>query len=182
MSIVHRLTGVWLSFGLPVMVVWLVAIAAPNREMYGMFTENFKPMLGKIAIFLALAVLFGALIYYVVQKFGSVIKSRYALIAFKITAIFTALLLGISASYVAIGFAQDHYGEHTEALTTMLAQLMLFGWCWSFFYHFCCGVRHLLWDSGLLLSLRGVYVSGWTAIAISTAFTAFVWLKVMDVI
>lgn len=105
MSIFHRLTGVCLAFGLPVLVAWVVALAS-GPEIYAQFTECARSLVG---------------------------------------------------------------------------QIMLAGWAWAFFFHFCCGVRHLFWDAGYLLSIKAVYVSGYIAIAISTIVTALVWLKMYGV-
>merc|ERR1711977_376803 len=38
-------------------------------------------------------------------------------------------------------------------------------------YHFFNGMRHFLWDQGLLLDLKAVYSSGWTVVACSTILT-----------
>lgn len=41
-----------------------------------------------------------------------------------------------------------------------------------FFYHFANGIRHLIWDTGKELSLKGVYRTGYAALAFSTIATA----------
>lgn len=48
-------------------------------------------------------------------------------------------------------------------------------WTLSLFYHLLNGIRHLLWDAGWLLDLRGAYASGWTVIVLSLVLTAVVW-------
>lgn len=102
MSILHRMTGVWLALGLPVFVAWMAMLAA-GPEVYKAFTNVC----------------------------------------------------------------------HTKA-----AQVLLFGWTWAFFYHFCCGIRHLLWDAGWFLSLKGMHITGWVTLLISTGLTVGVWLKI----
>ena len=57
--------------------------------------------------------------------------------------------------------------------------VLLFGWSWAFFYHFCTGIRHLLWDAGFFLDIKNVYRTGWLAFIVSTAVTAYVWLYVL---
>ncbi|MGE3622585.1 MAG: succinate dehydrogenase, cytochrome b556 subunit [Bdellovibrionales bacterium] len=96
MSILHRATGVGLALGLPVMVAWLMALAA-GPSVYDAFVGVFQHPVG---------------------------------------------------------------------------QILLFGWSWAFFYHFCTGIRHLLWDAGFMLNLPGVNASGWVALAVSTLVTA----------
>lgn len=103
LSIVHRATGVGLAFGLPILVAWLVTIAA-NDDVYNLFA----------------------------------------------------------------GWMESPVG-----------QVLLFGWSWAFFYHFCTGIRHLFWDAGFFLDIKNVYRTGWLALAASTLFTAYIWLYVL---
>jgi len=106
MSILHRMSGVWLAMGLPVFVAWLVMLAA-NERIYGSFVGLFQNWIG---------------------------------------------------------------------------QILLFGWTYAFFYHFCTGIRHLLWDAGFFLELKGIYTTGWIAFGVATLLTAYVWLKIFGVI
>lgn len=46
----------------------------------------------------------------------------------------------------------------------------------SLLYHFCNGIRHLLWDTGNILDIKEVYFSGYILIAISTLLTFLTWL------
>jgi succinate dehydrogenase / fumarate reductase cytochrome b subunit len=52
-----------------------------------------------------------------------------------------------------------------------LGLLLLFGWTYSFFFHLCNGVRHLMWDTGYGLDLRTTYATGWTVLAASGVLT-----------
>jgi succinate dehydrogenase cytochrome b556 subunit len=52
-----------------------------------------------------------------------------------------------------------------------LGRVLLFGCTFSFFFHLCNGIRHLVWDAGYGFELRTTYVSGWTVVAASTALT-----------
>ena len=103
MSILHRASGVWLALGLPVLVGWLVFLAAG-------------------------------------QKFNDMF----------------------------VGLFHNWFG-----------QILLFGWTYAFFYHFCTGIRHLLWDAGFFLELKGIYATGWVAFGAATLLTAFVWLELL---
>ena len=57
-----------------------------------------------------------------------------------------------------------------------LGLALLFGWTFSFFYHLCNGIRHLMWDAGHGLDLRTTYVSGWMVIMASSALTIVAWI------
>lgn len=98
-SIAHRLTGVLLSFGMVVVVFWLLALAA-GPEAFNTFNG------------------------------------------------WLASPIGLAAMLV---------------------------WTLALFYHLLNGIRHLLWDAGWLLDLRGAYASGWTVIVLSLVLTALVW-------
>jgi len=54
-------------------------------------------------------------------------------------------------------------------------QLLLVGWTLALFYHLLNGIRHLLWDTGMLLELGPARASGWTVVVLSLVLTAVVW-------
>ena len=53
---------------------------------------------------------------------------------------------------------------------------LLFGWTFSFFFHLCNGIRHLVWDAGYGFELRTIYASGWSVVAAASVLTAGAWL------
>jgi succinate dehydrogenase / fumarate reductase cytochrome b subunit len=55
-----------------------------------------------------------------------------------------------------------------------LGLLFLFGWCFSFFYHLCNGIRHLAWDSGYGFEIPTAYRSGYVVVAASVILTIVV--------
>ncbi|HZB93337.1 MAG TPA: succinate dehydrogenase, cytochrome b556 subunit [Stellaceae bacterium] len=52
-----------------------------------------------------------------------------------------------------------------------LGLLFLFAWAFSFFFHLCNGIRHLVWDAGYGFEIRTAYASGWTVVAASAVLT-----------
>jgi succinate dehydrogenase / fumarate reductase cytochrome b subunit len=76
----------------------------------------------------------------------------------------------------------DAYALFTKVCQTKVGQVFLVGWTWAFFYHFCCGIRHLMWDAGWFLTIRGMHITGWITLFISTALTIGIWLKIWDVL
>lgn len=80
---------------------------------------------------------------------------------------------------VVLASGQHFYGILIGWLQNPIMQIVLFGWTWAFFYHFCTGIRHLLWDAGLFLDLKGVYSTGRIALGISTLLTLGVWAKIL---
>lgn len=67
-------------------------------------------------------------------------------------------------------------------LKSWFGLLLLFGWTFSFFFHLCNGIRHLIWDAGHGFELRTIYASGWTVVAASTALTVVAWIASFIVI
>ena len=84
-------------------------------------------------------------------------------------------LVPLIAWFIALGAGAESY----EALMALYSQpWAMVAWVvWSFclFYHFLNGIRHLLWDAGYLLDLRGAYASGWTVVVLAVALTALGW-------
>jgi succinate dehydrogenase / fumarate reductase, cytochrome b subunit len=52
-----------------------------------------------------------------------------------------------------------------------LGLVVLLGWCFSFFYHLCNGIRHLAWDMGSGFELPAAYRSGYAVAAASVVLT-----------
>jgi len=46
-----------------------------------------------------------------------------------------------------------------------------------FTFHMFNGVRHIIWDAGWALSLRGVYTTGWLVNAATIASSAYLTMK-----
>ena len=66
--------------------------------------------------------------------------------------------------------------EHVTAfMGNWIGQLMLLGWCFSFFFHLCNGVRHLVWDTGRLFEKKQADQSAWIVLTASIALTAVYW-------
>ena len=72
---------------------------------------------------------------------------------------------GAAAFDTAQGMAGAWYGR-----------LLLFLWAFALFYHLCNGIRHLVWDTGHWLDLKGCYASGYGVLIVSTALTAIAWI------
>lgn len=57
-------------------------------------------------------------------------------------------------------------------------QVMLFGWLFSFVYHFLNGLRHLKWDALFGLDMKSVYSSGWVVAIGAVAVTGAIWMEI----
>jgi succinate dehydrogenase / fumarate reductase cytochrome b subunit len=48
-------------------------------------------------------------------------------------------------------------------------------WTLALFYHLLNGIRHLLWDAGMLMDLGPARSSGWVVVVLALMLTALVW-------
>jgi succinate dehydrogenase / fumarate reductase cytochrome b subunit len=54
-------------------------------------------------------------------------------------------------------------------------QVVVFLFTFALYFHFCNGIRHLVWDAGHGLELPTVYASGKAVIATSIVLTLITW-------
>src|SRR4029079_768643 len=64
------------------------------------------------------------------------------------------------------------YASAMSALGSPLAKLLLVGFTFSFVYHFCNGIRHLVWDTGRGLQRKQARRSGAFVIIAAVVLTA----------
>ena len=72
-------------------------------------------------------------------------------------------------------------GEHAFSIfrdfrESLIGQVMLFGWLFSFVYHFFNGIRHLAWDLVIGVSLKAAYITGYTVVVLSVIATVAIWV------
>jgi len=95
-------------------------------------------------------------------------------------------LTGVAATFgflalvwwlMALASGPDAYARAMRCLGTPLAKLALVGFTFSFVYHFCNGIRHLVWDTGRGLERAQARMSGAVVVVSALLLTAlFVWL------
>ena len=56
-----------------------------------------------------------------------------------------------------------------------LGVLLLFGWSVALIFHFCSGVRHLVWDAGYGFDAPAYSLGGWGVVVATGACTVLVW-------
>ena len=68
------------------------------------------------------------------------------------------------------------YAAAMRLLSTPVAKLLLVGFTFSFVYHFCNGIRHLVWDTGRGLERAQARRSGGLVVVAALVLTALaVW-------
>ena len=78
---------------------------------------------------------------------------------------------------MALATGPDAYARAMACLGSPLAKLLLVGFTFSFVYHFCNGIRHLVWDTGRGLERAQARRSGILVIVAALGLTVLiVWL------
>jgi succinate dehydrogenase / fumarate reductase cytochrome b subunit len=78
----------------------------------------------------------------------------------------------------AIAYEFMPYNTVASALDSLPGQLLLLGWCYSFFFHLCNGIRHLIWDTGRMFEKKQADLSAWIVLLASVGLTAVYWITV----
>jgi succinate dehydrogenase / fumarate reductase cytochrome b subunit len=70
------------------------------------------------------------------------------------------------------------YAAAVVALSSPLAQIVLFGAAFAFCYHLLNGIRHLVWDTARGFELQTARRSGWAVAIGAIVLSIIVWLAV----
>lgn len=71
---------------------------------------------------------------------------------------------------------EESYASMQGFLTSWFGYLVLFGFTFALYYHFCNGIRHLMWDIGKGLDLESSAKSAKMVIVGSAVLTVLTWL------
>ena len=71
------------------------------------------------------------------------------------------------------------YDRAAGFLGSFFGLLILFGWTYALWFHFCAGIRHLFWDAGYALELPEVYLGGWIVVGASIGLTILTWIAAL---
>jgi succinate dehydrogenase / fumarate reductase cytochrome b subunit len=78
---------------------------------------------------------------------------------------------------MALASGPGAYESAVHVLTSPFAKLLLIGFTFSFVYHFCNGIRHLVWDTGRGLERAQARRSGAVVVVAALLLTVLVvWL------
>ena len=89
------------------------------------------------------------------------------------------LILGVllvSLWIILLGLYPEIFNCYQELLRSIPGKIILLGCTFSFFYHWCNGIRHLCWDAGFGFEIRQVYITGWLVVCISVILTVIFWI------
>lgn len=88
----------------------------------------------------------------------------------------TVGFLAFAGWLMALASGPAEYAAAMSLLGSPLAKLVLVGFTFSFVYHFCNGIRHLVWDTGRGLERAQARRSGAVVISVALVLTVIaVW-------
>jgi succinate dehydrogenase / fumarate reductase cytochrome b subunit len=78
----------------------------------------------------------------------------------------------------AIAYEAVSYDLFSNLSQSVLGQIALLGWLFSFFFHLSNGIRHLVWDTGRMFEKRQADLSAWGVLIATVVMTACYWVIV----
>ncbi len=97
-------------------------------------------------------------------------------ISHRLTGVLLSLgLIPVVLWTLAVASGPEAYGALMNILGSVPGLVLLAAWTFALFFHLLNGIRHLFWDAGWLLDLRGAYASGWIALVLALVLTIAVW-------
>lgn len=97
-------------------------------------------------------------------------------ISHRITGVLLSLGMALAVLWtLAVASGPGAYQSLMQFLASVPGLVLLVVWTFALFFHLLNGIRHLIWDAGWLLDLRGAYASGWVVVIVSLILTIAVW-------
>lgn len=80
-------------------------------------------------------------------------------------------ILVLAAWVIAIGYSKETFECVNSFFQGFWGKVLFSAFVAGFFYHFCNGMRHLMWDIGRGFEISTVYKTGWSVLVVSACFT-----------
>ncbi|MGD1922593.1 MAG: succinate dehydrogenase, cytochrome b556 subunit [Paracoccaceae bacterium] len=77
---------------------------------------------------------------------------------------------------LAAATSEEYFDFANGVLTSWIGNLIWIGMTFALAYHFCNGIRHLIWDMGFGFELDQVEMSGKISVGAAGVLTVLVWL------
>lgn len=98
----------------------------------------------------------------------------------------TGVILALGATLLVLMLMAAAAGSQVYQSTYVVVshwggQIVLFGFTLALYYHFCAGIRHLVWDAGHGFELETARRSSWAVVAGAVALTVMTWILALSV-
>ncbi len=91
----------------------------------------------------------------------------------------TAAAVALAFLVAAAAYAPGLWHAAMSVLQHPFGQILLVAWTFALAFHLCTGIRHLVWDACIGLSMPAVQVSNWLVLASSTLLTITTWAWIL---
>ncbi len=75
----------------------------------------------------------------------------------------------------ALAIGPEYFATAQSIMGSWIGRLLLLGWSWALFFHFCNGIRHLCWDAGWGYEIDTARKTGLSVVAGSILLTLVFW-------
>lgn len=93
--------------------------------------------------------------------------------------VLSAGLIAVVLWTLAVAAGPEQYDRFLSVVTHPVGLFGMAVWTLALFYHLLNGIRHLLWDAGWLLDLKGAYASGYIVVIGAAVLTVVSWWEVI---
>lgn len=87
----------------------------------------------------------------------------------------SAGMLLVTAWLVTLAGGPESFAGMQAVLTHPIMIVLLIGWTLALFYHLLNGIRHLIWDAGMMMDIPSARLSAWVVVVLTLVLTALVW-------
>ena len=87
----------------------------------------------------------------------------------------SAGMLLVTAWLVTLAGGPESFAGMQAVLAHPIMIVFLIGWTLALFYHLLNGIRHLIWDAGMMMDIPSARRSAWVVVVLTLVLTALVW-------
>lgn len=73
--------------------------------------------------------------------------------------------------FLAASTGPEYFAMVDGLLTSWIGGLVMIASLWALWFHFCTGIRHLIWDTGAGMEIETAERMGWIAVGASAVLT-----------
>ena len=81
---------------------------------------------------------------------------------------------------IAVASGGKLYSSAHAFIASPVGMLLLFLWSAAFYYHFCSGIRHLVWDAGYGFEIHRATRNGHVVLVATALLTLITWIYVLS--
>ncbi|MBN1377976.1 MAG: succinate dehydrogenase, cytochrome b556 subunit [Gammaproteobacteria bacterium] len=97
-------------------------------------------------------------------------------ISHRITGMFLSIAVILLPAWLwLIAEGEESYASTHTIINAWYGQVFLFAVSFSLVFHTLSGIRHLIWDTGFNLDVRGAEKSGYLVIVLTILLTTLIW-------